>query len=358
MFQGSGCWETFDSNDIVALLEDPTTWYLTDSLTPSPALTNAITILVSPPLRKYLSDRSKDPSIPPVHYLPTWSLEELRRVAHVYLKSPEGVEKRFYLMGGIARCVLEEDRDLEAPINEAIKMQLLGKLWLASLEVEPPYYTKCKIVAFSEYAKERLLEELRDRPDEELESYVSYFKEDLPFARSFVERWFANCANRQLSAGGKFQVCSLEDGLEYEIDIPPTKPQVFTKLSECTDPSVYYVSRAKNSACIDSAISGVGCFRMTISLEPKITRKQMDEIDNTKNMNNLLYYVVPHTKYEEFKKQELTKEMETDNNVIGGETNTEKENYKENENSNENNKVRKVNNGDNYNQTLQKDSIE
>ena len=201
-------------------------------------------------------------------------------------------------MGGIARYVLEEDRDLGAPINEAIKMQLLGKLWLASLEVEPPHYTKCKIVAFSGYVRERLLEELRDRPDEELESYVSYFKEDLPFARSLVERWFANCANRQLSAGGKFQVCSLEDGLEYEIDIPPTKPQVFTKLSECTDPNVYYVSGAKNPACIDSAISGVGCFRMTISLEPKITRKQMDEIDNAKSMNNLLYFAVPHTKYE------------------------------------------------------------
>ena len=52
MFQGSGCWDTFDSNDIVAFLEDPTTWYLTDSLTPSPTLANAITILVSPPTEK------------------------------------------------------------------------------------------------------------------------------------------------------------------------------------------------------------------------------------------------------------------------------------------------------------------
>ena len=50
--------------------------------------------------------------------------------------------------------------------------------------------------------------------------------------------------------------------------------------------------------------------------------------------------------------------METDNNVIGGETNTEKENYEKNESSNENNKVRKINNRDNYNETLQKDSIE
>ena len=196
VFQGSGCWDTFDSNDIVAFLEDPTIWYLTDSLTPSPTLANAIIILVSPPLRKYLSDRSKDPSIPSVHYLTTWSLEEPKRAAHVYLKFPEEVEKRFCLMGGIARYVLEEDRDLGAPINEAIKMQLLGKHWLASLEVEPPHCTECKIVAFSGYVKERLLEKLRDRPDKELESYASYFKEDLPFARSLVERWFANCANR------------------------------------------------------------------------------------------------------------------------------------------------------------------
>ena len=50
--------------------------------------------------------------------------------------------------------------------------------------------------------------------------------------------------------------------------------------------------------------------------------------------------------------------MEIDNNVNGGETNAKKENYKKNESSNENNKVRKINNRDNYNQTLQKDSIE
>ena len=54
--------------------------------------------------------------------------------------------------------------------------------------MEPPHYMECKIVAFSGYVKERLLEELRNRPDEELESYVSYFKEDLLFARSLVER--------------------------------------------------------------------------------------------------------------------------------------------------------------------------
>ena len=154
VFQSSGCWDTFDSNDIAAFLEDPTIWYLTDSLTSSPTLANAIIILVSPLLRKYLSDRSKDPSIPSVHYLPTWSLEEPKRAAHAYLKSSKEVEKRFYLMGGIARYVLEEDRDFGAPINEAIKMQLLGKLWLASLEVELPHYTECKIVAFSGYVKE------------------------------------------------------------------------------------------------------------------------------------------------------------------------------------------------------------
>ena len=124
VFQNSGCWETFNYSDIVHLLRDATTWYLTDSLEPPPALVDAVTILVSSPAQKYYSNFLKYLPIPPLHYLPIWSLEELKRVAHIYLKSPEEVEKRFDMIGGIARYVLEEDDDLEAPINEAIEIQL------------------------------------------------------------------------------------------------------------------------------------------------------------------------------------------------------------------------------------------
>ena len=70
---------------------------------------NAITILVSSPSEKYYGDFMKLLPIPPLHYLPTWSLEELKRVAHVYFKSPEVVEERFNMIGGIARYVLEEE---------------------------------------------------------------------------------------------------------------------------------------------------------------------------------------------------------------------------------------------------------
>ena len=105
VFQNSGCWETFNYPDIIGLLRDPTTWYLTDALEPPPALVNAATILVSSPAQKYYSDFLKYLPIPPHHYLLTWSLEELKRVAHIYLKSPEEVEKRFNQVGGIARYV-------------------------------------------------------------------------------------------------------------------------------------------------------------------------------------------------------------------------------------------------------------
>ena len=133
-FQNDGCWIVPSSTDIRVVLDDPETWYLTDALQPPPDQVNAITILVSSPSEKYYGDFMKLLPIPPLHYLPTWSLEELKRAAHVYFKSPEVVEERFNMIGGIARYVLEEDEDLET------KSEFTHRL--VHFKVEPPCYTK------------------------------------------------------------------------------------------------------------------------------------------------------------------------------------------------------------------------
>ena len=133
-FQNDGCWIVPSSTDIRVLLDDMETWYLTDALQPQPEKVNAITILVSSPSEKCYGDFMKLLPIPPLHYLSTWSLEELKRAAHVYLKSPEVVEGRFNMIGGIVRYVLEEDEDLET------KSEITHRL--LHFKVEPPCYTK------------------------------------------------------------------------------------------------------------------------------------------------------------------------------------------------------------------------
>ena len=136
VFQNSGCWETFNYPDVAGLLKDDSTytWYLTDALEPPPARVRAVTILVSSPARKYYSKFLPLSHVAPLHYLPTWSLEELKRAAHVYFKSPEVVEERFNMIGGIARYVLEKDEDLET------KSEITHRL--VHFKVEPPCYTK------------------------------------------------------------------------------------------------------------------------------------------------------------------------------------------------------------------------
>ena len=193
VFQNGGCWIVSSGADIQMFLTDPDTWYLTDALLTPPDSVEAVTILVSSPAEKYYSDFLKYSSTAPLHYLPTWSLEELKRVAHVYSKSPEEVEKRFNMIGGIPRYVLEKDINLEAMIDEKIGKLLSNNILLlptferaqeneishrlVHFKVEPPCYTKYELVMASQYVREKYSEVREDRQEQMVRSFVSLFKD-------------------------------------------------------------------------------------------------------------------------------------------------------------------------------------
>ena len=119
VFQDEGCWVATRRRDIRLLLKDETTWYLTDALEPQPGKVKAVTIVVSSPARKYYSTFLTYSHVAPLYYLPFWSLEELQLVACFYSKSPEIVEKRFNMIGGVIRYVLEQDISLERHIKSS-----------------------------------------------------------------------------------------------------------------------------------------------------------------------------------------------------------------------------------------------
>ena len=218
VFQNSGCWETFNYSDVAGLLKDDSTytWYLTDTLEPSPARVKAVTILVSSPSEKYYSEFLEDSSVPPLHYLPVWSLEELKLTAESYSKSPEEVEKRFNMIGGIPRYVLEKDMDLEAMIDEKIGKLLSNNILqlptferaqeneishrLVHFKVEPPCYTKYELVMASQYVREKYSEVREDRQEQLVRSFVSLF-EDVSLVAASIGNMFEGYAHRQLSAG-------------------------------------------------------------------------------------------------------------------------------------------------------------
>ena len=368
-FRNDGCWVVPSSTNIRMLLKDPETWYLTDALLIQPQAVDAVTILVSPPSEKYYSEFIEYTSTLMLHYLPVWSLEELQRVAHVYLRSPEEVERRFNMIGGIPRYVLEKDVDLEAKIDEEIGKLLPDKAIIQTsperfveseinhrllhFKVEPPCYTKYTWALASEYVKGKFLNALRNQ-DEQKIRYLLRLLGDIPFAAAAVGFLFKSYANRQLSAGGRFLIRSLDTEEEDTLSLSHKTPKIFTDLLECTNPDFYYKPQVKNFACIDSLIVRTGYFRTTVSWEHEISIEGMKEIRKTVNMEKI-YYVVPHTHFKEFKKQKFTGDTENiSNDRVDIETNTGKENFQEDKSSNRNNKRRKTNEVNN-NQSLQKD---
>jgi hypothetical protein len=328
VFQNDGCWIAFDDRDIRNLLDDPSTWYLTNSLLPPPGYVPAVTILVSSPGKQYYSAFLKLLPNELLHYLPIWSLEELKIVAPFYLKTPEEIEDRFGKIGGSAQYVLEEDKDLEATIDYGISKIVSSKYIpmplkegyneydiinrIIHFEVRPPDYIRYKLTIASDYVARKFSERLHDRHELELIYFLTFF-DNVSFVGPTVGHLFESYAHRKLSAGGEFLVRSLDDDIEEKMSFPPRQPMTFGNFSECKNPNIYYKPQARNFACIDSLILGTGYFQTTISMEHKIAEERMKEIKKVMKMDKL-YFVVPHTKYKEFKKQELTKEKKNNNN--------------------------------------------
>jgi hypothetical protein len=329
VFQNDGCWIASYGTDIQMFLNDPTTWYLTDDLEPPPDVVEAITILVSSPAKKSYSKFLRYSYAPPLHYLPIWSIEELKLAAKSYLKSPEEVEKRLNLIGGIPRNVLEKNEDLEGLIKEAIGEMSLDRLILIGrgeetpedqighrivhFDVEPPCYTRRSMIMASEYVKNKVLEKYIGSREEELKHFLATCKR-MTFMTSVCGNLFEAYAHKKLSTGGEFLVRSLDEDREWKMKLSPTKLKIFSFLSECKESDTYYRPLNDNYAGIDSLILDVGYFQVTMSLDHGITTESIKKIKRVLKMGKF-YFVVPSTSYREFKKQRC----------IGGATNKEKE---------------------------------
>jgi hypothetical protein len=324
IFQNDGCWITLKFEDMRYLLDDPATWYLTDTLSDPPGHLDAVTILVSSPARRHYSKLLKELPCPPLHYLPLWSLEELQLVGSHYGKPPEKVEERFDKIGGLARFVLEEDEDLEKTINQSIGSLALDKIMSITLgnvskedqishrivhfEVKPPNYTECTVIMASAYVLEKALQTflLFEETDVKRFLLLSADVPSLAVLRGFV---FESYVHQKLSTGGEFLVRCLDDKTESTLKFPERILQKFRNVSECTDLNVYYLPTKKNQPCIDSLIVKEGYFQITTRLDHPIKRGKMKEIMNECSMDKF-YFVVPHTIFKEFEKQKFEEDQD------------------------------------------------
>ena len=127
-FQNDKCWVVPSSTDIGVFLNDPNNWYLADTLEPPPDAVNAVTILVASPARRHYETFSRYLNAAPLRYFPVWSLEELKLVAPFYSRELKDIEKRYYMIGGVPRYVLEKNHDLETTIRGAVGRLEIEKL--------------------------------------------------------------------------------------------------------------------------------------------------------------------------------------------------------------------------------------
>jgi hypothetical protein len=226
VFQNDGCWKTENPGNIGAFLSNPTTWYLADALEPPPDQVNAVTILVSSPAQKYYSKFLTFVPVPPLHYLPFWSLEELELVAPFYSRDSKDVKKRFAMIGGIARFVLEKNDELEGLIDESVEKLKISKLISIALgevsreveighrilhfEVKPPFYTKRTLVMASVYVLERASLRFLQFAGEDVK-YFLFWSTGIPSLATFRGFVFEGYAHQKLSAGGDFLVRNLDN---------------------------------------------------------------------------------------------------------------------------------------------------
>jgi hypothetical protein len=317
VFQNDGCWRAHEIHEVHDLLRDPTTWYLLDSFDSRPREVEATTIWAT-----YLGIHFKMyfRYIETVHpyYLPVWSLEELNRVASLYSKDLQLVKERYHLIGGIPRFVLERNNDLKKGIGRALSSLSVGRMFNFASDAEynqnrishfiihclaDSTYSKYSLIFSSQYVAGLVLKELLESQDDELKRWLCS-EESLGHHRTLQANLFEQCAHRLLAAGGKFVGRSLDDGTRLELNVPRRRVKMFDDISECSDPSAYYVSRYWNYHCIDSVMLNEGYFRMMMAEEHDIPGGEMMKLIKELRMGKL-YLVVPDRFSYLFKRQKL-----------------------------------------------------
>jgi hypothetical protein len=321
VFRNDGCWRTDDSDDRANdFLDEESSWWLTDDVLPAPGLSSATTFLVSPPIREYYSSFLKNQPALPEHYLPVWSLEELKLVAPYYSKSPKEIEDRFDKIGGLALYVLGDHEDLESAIKYAAcqyemtesggiygydltDSDYLGNL-LMHFNVSPKYLDYSFMFP-SRYVADMALKVFLVYQPEQLRKL--FLRQESPFSAELRASLLEVYTHRLISAGGKFIRRSLDDGTTFELVIPQREIKEFRDFSECIDEDVFYMPKRLDQSCVCSTIVNMGSIPMK-----RVTRyygtsaNQMERVtEATMGMMNEFYFLVPDQYFKHFEKQKL-----------------------------------------------------
>eukprot|EP00842_Homolaphlyctis_polyrhiza_P004700 jgi/Hompol1/5230/HPOL_004312-RA len=313
VFEKTRCWTTSKYDDVVDWLFLPDTWYLTDTLATPPGEFKAVTIVVASPARVHYKEFLKYSSTDSLRYLPVWSLDELKQAAALYDIEPGSIEQRYCLIGGIARYVLEKQKeDLSSTIAVSVgrlnidKFLLIadGKLdkndeishlivhyvvncdfQMTSLQFSSTYVTEKALRLFSENQHQKLCELL-------------LYNDPTSITSGLRGNLFGAFAHRLLSSGGEFDYRCLDDDIQGKLTLIKRDSDRFGDIAKC-EGDKYFIAWNPNYPCIDAYIPKQYLFQMTVSDEhPVIKTKMLEILDSTKL--KALHFVVPRKSFENF----------------------------------------------------------
>ena len=368
-FQNDRCWVVPSSTDIGVFLNDPNNWYLADTLEPPPDAVNAVTILVASPARRHYETFSRYLNAAPLRYFPVWSLEELKLVAPFYSRELKDIEKRYYMIGGVPRYVLEKDHDLETIIDGAVGRLAIEKLPLIAsgsvskedqvshlivqFVVDTSSYLTFKLRMASSYATQKAMASFLEYEEEKVKRFIRR-RSPHPAMATLQGEFFEAYAHQKLCEGGKFIGRSLETKEECELEFPTMEIGRFFDVSECKDPNLYYIPWYSNHPCIDSVILNKGYFQMTVASKHEIIWSKMKEMVDVLKMYKL-YSVVPQTLFGKFQGQNFVGNMGNQGRANEEDTWTSKRSF--NDESGMNAKRQRTRRGNN-NGNSQKDLVD
>jgi hypothetical protein len=321
VFTKRSCYMTRDIGKLDGLLSTSSTWYLTDTLNSCPGdVIKAKTIVVSSPARKHYKDFLKYGETAPLHYMPIWTLDELLAARHIYNLSEKEVESHYYKIGGIARYVLEKRENIDSIIASAINRLDIKKFDLIAsgdmeqddrishlivhYDVDSTFCEKSLIMG-STFITELALERFIKEEEATLKRFLTSAKHT-PLLASLRGNLFEAYAHRILSAGGIFEYCSLDDKtrITCHLNVPKRETERYYEIKSCKSEK-YYIPWNPNYPCIDAFAPKIGHFQMTVSLSHPLPGLKMNEIIKDSS-ENLLYFVIPSTNYDVFKKQGIS----------------------------------------------------
>jgi hypothetical protein len=323
VFTKTNCYNTFGLERVIHMLDDPTTWYLTDTLAPPPGQYLATTILVASPDRRHYSEFLKHTLGVHLHFLPVWTLDELLTLGKKYSLSEDVVQERFQKIGGIPRFI-QSKWDLNTIIDDALSRvniqrlshitcqelcsekgmwHIIAHLHLVEVKEESVIYTRAFPQMASHYVTERALKKFIKSETQELTDFLNRLTPTSEVA-SLQGSLFEGLAHIKLAKGGTFKYRSLDKNITQvgTLNLTPLRTGHFFNVSECKDLETYFIPRNPQHACIDSYAPSVGFFQMTINLHHGIKDEPMKKILSS-SKEERLYFVVPEHLFEAFPRQ-------------------------------------------------------